>query len=345
MPIDYLPKYKITDRLLGIISGTERIHAWLTTAKIDLPWLETVRFEALVKRAHFSTAIEGNPLTLSEVEALARGEKVPTQNKARREVLNYFAALRWIENRVPKRAISEKGLLTLHRLLMQGVLRNSEVGTYKRRQNFVVAKGRVIYTPPGPKKARGLTLALLRWLEGRGVSTHPIIAQAIAHYELIRIHPFIDGNGRCARCLATWVLYHRGFDTKHLFAVDQFYKEDHEGYYEAIQRVQKKKEELTSWLEYSALAVKDTLERTKRRIEELSLPAVARKVALTRQQERLLLAMKESAGLSILEMTKIIGVKKARLYRILKPLLENGIIQATETRPVVYRIRPSRGRF
>ena len=139
--------------------------------------------------------------------------------------------------------------------------------------------------------------------------------------------------------MAVWLLYKRGFDTEHIFAIDQFYKEDHQGYYEALQRVRKEEDDLTSWLEYCALAVKTTLERTKVRIQELTLPAITSRFDLTRQQEKLLLTLKDSEGLSVAEMQKNLDVKRARLYRIVKPLLNKNIIYATKTRPVIYRIK------
>lgn len=335
----YLPEYTITDNLLGIISDTEQIRAWLRTSRIDIPWLKKIRFETLIKQAHFSTSIEGNPLTLPEVEALARGEDIPAAEKAKQEVINYFTALRWIEKQKPEKSVTEKGLLQLHHLLTQKILPSSKTGKYRTQQNYIVSAGRVIYTPPGPNEARPLTLALLDWLNNVGKSVHPVIAQAVAHYELVRIHPFIDGNGRCARCLATWILYFRGFDTEHIFAVDQFYREDREGYYQSIQNVRRENNDLTLWLEYCALAIKDTLERTKRRIEELSIPAKLKKIILTRQQESLLLAFRDKNRLSVQEMIKILGIKRARLYRIINPLVKAKIIQPTKTRPVVYSLK------
>lgn len=335
----YVPKYTITDNLLSIISEAENLKTWLRTSRIEIPWLEKIRFEALTRRAHFSTSIEGNPLTLPEVEALARGEDIPAAGKAKQEVTNYFAALRWIQEQSPNDTITEKGVLNLHRLLTENVLPQSQAGKYKTRQNYVVAAGKVIYTPPRPKEARPLTIALLDWLKLFGKSVHPIIAQAIAHYEFARIHPFADGNGRCARCLATWILYLRGFDTEHIFAVDQFYREDHEGYYQSIQDVRAAGVDLTSWLEYCSVAVKDTLERTQRRIKELRIPVKLRKVTLTRQQESLLIAFRDKNRLSVDEMVKILGIRRARLYRIIKPLVEAKIIQSSRTRPVVYSLR------
>lgn len=339
MTTTFIPKYEITDTLLGITSEIEALRSWLRISKIDIPWFETIRFETLIKRAHFSTAIEGNPLTLSEVKALAIGKDIHVEEKAKREVLNYFAALKWIEGLLQKTPIAEKGLLHLHKLLVKGILPQDEVGKWKNKQNYIVSRGKIIYTPPGPKEAGPLTRALIKWIEGSGSLTHPIIAQAIAHYELVRIHPFIDGNGRCARCLATWILYKRGFDTQHIFAIDQYYKEDHQGYYEAIQRVARENGDLTPWLEYTAMAVKDSLERTKRRIDELSLSRIEKRISLNRQQEKLLLHMKDTKGLSIGEIENILKVKRIRVYRILKPLLENKILIKTTTRPVIYRLK------
>ena len=335
----YRPAYQITDAVLDLITEAESLRVQIAKAPIEVAWLEKVRLEVMAKRAHFSTAIEGNPLTLPEVEALAQGRLISAGDKAKREVLNYLASLRWIARLSPETPITESRFLRLHHLLTSGLLPKGQVGCYKSKQNVIVSRGKVVYTPPPPKEARPLTQALLNWLEKENKQVHPIIASASAHYELARIHPFLDGNGRVARALATWVLYHRGFDTQHLFAVDQFYKEDHEGYYEAIQRVQKDKGSLTSWLAYCALAVKTTLEQTQRRLSELALPVLPKRIALTRQQERLLLELRERPGLLVKEIERLLGIKRAQVYKILQPLTKNGLVVASLTRPTVYRLK------
>ena len=59
----------------------------------------------------------------------------------------------------------------------------------------------------------------------------PVIEAGIVHYEFVRIHPFVDGNDRAARVLATLILYLRGFDTKQLFCLDDYYDSDRRSYY------------------------------------------------------------------------------------------------------------------
>ena len=53
----------------------------------------------------------------------------------------------------------------------------------------------------------------------------------ISHHEFVRIHPFLDGNGRTARALATLILYLKDFDTKRFFALDDYYNEDRGRYF------------------------------------------------------------------------------------------------------------------
>jgi len=332
------PHYTITDTLLARISEAETLRTRIQTAAVQVAWLETIRLDSLVRRAHFSTAIEGNPLTLPEVGALAGAKKVDVKDRAKREVLNYLAALRWIARQPEKAPVTEPAVLRLHRIIMTGLLEPRLVGAYKVSANVIMSAGQVVYRPPGPQAARPGTRALVEWLEGPGQLTHPIVASACAHYEIARLHPFRDGNGRVARALATWVLYHRGFDTQHLFAVDQYFKEDHEGYYQALQRVRKEDGDLTSWLEYVALAVLETLGRTYRRIEQLALPASTKGLSLTRQQERLLLALQGKQGMTVEELQRVSGVERVQVYRVIRPLVRKRVLEKSATRPVVYRL-------
>jgi len=334
----YRPDYTITEALLARISNAEALRTRILTAPVQVAWLEAIRIDALIRRAHFSTAIEGNPLTLPEVQALAGTRQARVRDRAKQEVLNYLATLRWIARQPATTRVTEASLLKLHRLLMRGLLPPQHIGHYKRTANVVMSAGRVVYRPPGPAAAKPGTRALIAWLEGPGHSMHPIVASACVHYELARLHPFTDGNGRLARALATWVLYHRGFDTEHLFAVDQYYKEDHEGYYAVLQRVDRADEDLTSWMEYVALAVEQTLQRTYERIQHLALPRSARWLTLTRQQERLVIELRGRGRATVADLQRLLGVERVQVYRILRPLVAGGVIRKSTSRPVVYAL-------
>jgi len=87
----------------------------------------------------------------------------------------------------------------LHRDITKGTLDNPEgEGKYREIQVYVGNKitGEIIFTPPSPKEVPILMKEFLAWLNSEKSSKlHPVIMAGISHYEFVRIHPFVDGNG------------------------------------------------------------------------------------------------------------------------------------------------------
>ena len=80
--------------------------------------------------------------------------------------------------------------------------------------------------------------------------THPVLVSGIAQFQLVHIHPFLDGNGRTSRLLSTLCLYRAGYDFKRLFTISEYYDRDRPAFYWAIQRVRESGMDMTGWLEY-----------------------------------------------------------------------------------------------
>jgi Fic family protein len=96
--MSYEPVYTITPRLLGEVEQVAALHERIQAAAVQVPWIPALQKDARVRNAHSSTAIEGNPLTLEQVRAIEEGREIPaTAQRARREVANYFAGLRFVE--------------------------------------------------------------------------------------------------------------------------------------------------------------------------------------------------------------------------------------------------------
>jgi Fic family protein len=87
------------------------------------------------------------------------------------------------------------------------------------------------------------------WLQ-EGTEIHPVIVTGIAQFQLVHVHPFVDGNGRTARLLSTLCLYRTGYDFKRLFTISEYYDRDRIAYYKALQGVRERGMEMTGWLEY-----------------------------------------------------------------------------------------------
>lgn len=71
-----------------------------------------------------------------------------------------------------------------------------------------------------------------------------------SQFQLVHIHPFVDGNGRSSRLLSTLCLYRAGYDFKRLFTISEYYDRDRPAFYAAIQGVRDGGMDLTGWLEF-----------------------------------------------------------------------------------------------
>ena len=107
---------------------------------------------------------------------------------------------------------------------------------------------------------------LVSWLN-RPSDIHPVIASGIAQFQLVHIHPFLDGNGRTSRLLSTLCLYRAGYDFKRLFTISEYYDRDRMAFYRALQSVRQTNMDMTRWIEFLAIGLATQLAEVKRRGE------------------------------------------------------------------------------
>lgn len=121
----------------------------------------------------------------------------------------------------------------IHKRLVEGVHGGEAApGEYRIVQNYVInsTTGETIYTPPPPNEVPAMMAELLEWLN-REQEIHPVLISGIAQFQLVQIHPFLDGNGRTSRLLSTLCLYRAGYDFKRLFTISEYYDRDREAFY------------------------------------------------------------------------------------------------------------------
>ncbi|HYD85329.1 MAG TPA: hypothetical protein VEA63_14785, partial [Opitutus sp.] len=91
------PQFSVSARLLRELEAVAELRTKIAEATIQVAWIPQLQKDSRQRGAHASTAIEGNPLTLEEVRALESGAPLPARpERSQREVLNYFAGLRWV---------------------------------------------------------------------------------------------------------------------------------------------------------------------------------------------------------------------------------------------------------
>lgn len=288
-------KFTITFKILNNLTKIASAKALIDNAYLIPKWEVALRREALIVNAHASTAIEGNPLSLEEVSELAKGREIMATRKAKNEVLNYLKVLELLPKLTDNGEITEKLILNIHHRLTKGVLDNpGDSGVYRNKQVVIGNRftGRITFRPPDTGKVPALMKEFIIWLNSDDISEiDAVIISGISHYEFVRIHPFIDGNGRTARVLASLILYLRGFDTKRFFALDDYYDSDRPAYYNALQSVDSKKLDTTEWLEYFTNGVALQVEKVKEKVLSLSgdrkKKEIKGQVALTERQMRI----------------------------------------------------------
>jgi Fic family protein len=264
---------------------------------------------------------------LEQVRALEDGRELSAVDaRPKREVLNYFAGLRYVEKHARKKVIRHEDIFELHRLLASRVMDQGEAGRYRTIQ---VRVGR--HFPPVAGDVSGLMFELLEWWNLKAAELSPVLSSAILHYQFEWIHPFADGNGRTGRALALWELYRRGFDSHHIFSVDEYYWEDRPAYYEALDAVRRSGEDLTGWLEYCAEGLRQTLERAWIRVQSFSSPATA-KLILRPRQERLLKLLRDHGSMAPSELWAALDISKQGAIDLLRPLVEAGLVEKVGTK-------------
>jgi Fic family protein len=237
-------------------------------------------------------------------------------------VLNYFAGFRFVEKNAAKKTLAHEDILRLHKIMAADVM---DQGTAGRYRTIAVRVGR--YVPPPPDDVSGLMFELLTWWNREAAGLSPVLSSAIVHYRFEAIHPFADGNGRTGRALALWELYRRGFDTHHIFSVDEYYWEDRPRYYKALDAVRHEGEDMTQWLEYSAEGLLLTLERVWQRVQKFTAQAGPAKLVLRPRQEQLLQLLRDRKSMSPGEIWAALGVSRQGAMDLLKPLIEAGLVK------------------
>ncbi len=191
------------------------------------------------------------------------------------ELLNYRRAFDFVSEYLDSGAPVSEGLICeIHSRLVEGVRGGQAApGEYRSVQNYVVnsATGETIYTPPPAHDVPELMAEMVAWLNEPG-QVHPVLVSGVAQFQLVHVHPFLDGNGRTSRLLSTLCLYRAGYDFKRLFTISEYYDRDRTSFYQAIQGVRQRGMDMTGWLEFFTEGLATQLGEVRDRGERVIRP-------------------------------------------------------------------------
>jgi Fic family protein len=341
----FSPKFTLSAPIVSSLTAIERTRGFLEAANLSPDWVSKMQARALLLEAHHTTHIEGTHLTLDQSEKLMAGEKIAgVDAEDSRELLNYKNAFDFVAEYVRSQgAITESLVREIHKRLVEGVRGNSALpGLYRTTQNYVAnSKTKaIIYTPPAPYDVPQLMTELVEWLRN-GSSISPVLIAGIAQFQLVHIHPFIDGNGRTSRLLSTLYLYRSGYDFKQLFTISEYYDRNRQDYYLAIQSVRENNMDMTGWLEYFSKALEIQMQEIQLKgTQAIQLDVLVLKHHLTDRQKLALEILTAKSGDFTIQNFEVLcpGVSRRSLQRDLADLVKKQlIIQEGEKRAIRYR--------
>lgn len=201
------------------------------------------------------------------------GKDVVGRPRDVQEVINYRRVIEIIDDEYNRgvEKITEALIFKLHRATVDRILAPEHCGVYRTKAVTIrnSATGEITFKPPEALQVPYLMGEFLSWLNTTTKDQlHPVLKAGLAHHEMVRIHPFADGNGRLSRILATVVLVLGGYDMRRFFSLEEFYDKDPDNYYLALQAASKG--DLTTWLEYFTFGASVEYTRVKEKILKLS---------------------------------------------------------------------------
>lgn len=332
----FTPSFSITNKILVNIAKIEAAEEVIRHSPLLPLWEKKFKEDAIVRAVYHGTHIEGNALAKDDAKNILEGKEVIGRPRDIQEIINYRKVIEFIDEEAKRKIdkITEQLIKKLHKIIVYKILPDDQAGEYRQKQVIIrnSATGEVTFRPPPAIEVPFLMREFVYWLNKENQDIHPVIKAGIAHHELVRIHPFIDGNGRVARVLATLILFLGGYDIRRFFSLEEYYDKDAALYYENLQKASAG--DLTSWLEYFTYGASVEFEKVKERVLKISKDVKLKEkiggqqIFLTERQMKIVEYIQEVGYLQNQMFKNIFpDISEDTILRDLKDLINKGIIK------------------
>ena len=225
-------------------------------------WRGLLRRNTLARCVRGSNSIEGYNVTAEDAIAAVEGEEpLDADREAWQAVTGYRSAMTFVLQltKDPNFIYSEGFIRSLHFMMVEHDL-SKNPGNWRPGTIYVrdEARNEVVYEGPDVEMVPGLIDELIEYLNDRDDCPHGLIKGAMAHLNLVMIHPFSDGNGRMARCLQTLVLGREGILEPEFSSIEEYLGRNTQDYYAVLgatgERSWHPKNSTRSWIQFSLTA-------------------------------------------------------------------------------------------
>ena len=338
----YSPQYQISNKILKNIGVIEASKEVIENAPLVPTYEKQFQSDAIARTIHHGTHIEGNELNLLQTKKILEGQEVYGRPRDIQEVINYRNVMTLLDELVFKKGeLNTEILLDIHKATVDKIIPNEKIGVLRTTQVIIKEEGtdKVVLKPPPFVEVPYLLEDFFNWLNSdEAKEIHPVLRAAIAHYVLVTIHPFVEGNGRTVRAFTQLLLMKEEFDIKRFFSLEENFDSDLASYYDALFQVDKEGQsivarDLTPWIEYFTGVVAVEMSKIKEKVRKLSLDTrmkvkFGEQIALSERQMRLMEYISDQGGAPMMDLKKLIPmVSEDTILRDLKGLQDKGIIR------------------
>lgn len=319
--------------------------------KLPLPAsiLQDLMKEAREKTIILSTRMEGNTLDEDSMRAALYQQG---NGHEEQEVFNLMKAAEFLDQSDERELpITEEWIKKLHAIIRVTPGRKPRLSEYREEQNMVGRRNQAgFYMPPEPQDVPMLMEDLVAWVNlPQSYEIPAPIKAGILMWQFLTIHPYMDGNGRTARMLATYVLRRSGYGLKGLFVLENFYDRRLNEYYKNLQMglshnyyLGRNKADLTPWLEYFVRGLAEVFEEAAIIVEEKNKELLQVEPELIRKldpEQRLIFRylIFEKDVITNAELGEILGISDRSLRERSRLWRENGFLVPKD--PNAQRIR------
>src|SRR4030042_1710916 len=217
----YSPKYVVSNKVLKNIGSIEASKEVIENAPLVPSFEKQFQSDAQIRTIHHGTHIEGNDLTLYQTKKILEGQEVYARARDIQEVVNYRNVMQLLDELAVKRGGYEPIMLKdIHRETVDRIVIPEKVGVFRSTEVVIKEEGtgKVIFSPPPSHEVPFLLDDFFEWLNDASArEIHPVLRAGIAHYVLVAIHPFVEGNGRTVRAFCSLIFMRGGDDIKKFF--------------------------------------------------------------------------------------------------------------------------------
>ncbi|MFG3590124.1 Fic family protein [Streptomyces sp. NPDC047990] len=310
-----------------------------------MKWTADLRRSLTASAIAASNTIEGYRVDPRDVADLMDGERevVDASEENKRETVAYQQAMTYIQSLWNVEDFEySKGLLNALHWILQSHHTDRPAGQWRRKPIFITAAGdphATEYEGPHEDDVPQLMSELVDWLNHGDLEENPLVRAAMAHLNLVKIHPWIDGNGRMSRSLQTLVIAREGVLAPEFSSIEEWLGMPGNtwDYYKVLREVggpvYSPERDTLAWVRFNLRAYHQQSQRVQHRVQRstdcwLQLDEQATQLHMTERQVTALHEVAMTGRVRRSRYEKAEGLTNQQATRDIQALTKAGLLTA-----------------